>query len=159
MFELATPALDDISAILRRVEEAAYKRGKADAKNELLVYLNMAAPSVKSDEQNAEPRRHRAPIRSAIPAQDRLRAPKGAARNIIYRTLSAEPELTPRQILDRAETDFEKMIKLASIRGELRVGRLLGTYENNEGRWSLTSHHKEETEGRASQLRPSASHH
>jgi len=45
----------------------------------------------------------------------------------------------PPEILARADTDMERLIKLASIRTELRNGRRRGKYELNYGRWSLAA--------------------
>lgn len=53
--------------------------------------------------------------------------------------LHDQPGLTPQEILARAATDMERLIKLPSMRTELRNGRREGKYELNDGRWSLAA--------------------
>ena len=102
-----TAALNEIAAILRRIEEAAYERGKVDAKKDLLAYLSTEDPSVKAGEQKDAPRpRHRSVARTRLPAQARQRAPKGAVPDLICRALLIESGLTPREILERARNRF-----------------------------------------------------
>ena len=53
--------------------------------------------------------------------------------------LRGRPGLTPPEILACAATDMERLIKLPSIRTELRNGRGQGKYELSGGRWSLAA--------------------
>ena len=53
--------------------------------------------------------------------------------------LRDRPGLTPPEILERAATDMERLIKLSSILTELRNGRRQGKYELSGGRWSLAA--------------------
>ena len=47
------------------------------------------------------------------------------------------PGQTPPEILARAAGDMERLIKLPSIRTELRNGGKQGKYEQKDGRWFL----------------------
>ena len=51
------------------------------------------------------------------------------------------------EILDRADTDAERMVKLSSIRTELTKGRWHGRYETEDGRWSLAASPPADSEG------------
>lgn len=139
--------MDEIAAILKRVEDGAYARGKEDAQKDLLAYLNTEAPSVKSTAAKPE----KLEPRILTPVEARERAPKGIVPAFVTRVLSEHSGLTPKQILAHAETEFEKMIKPPSLRSELRNGKTQGRYANEFGRWSLISAKKEEAEGHALQ--------
>ena len=56
---------------------------------------------------------------------------------MVERALRDRPGLTPREVLDCAATEAERLVKLASIRNELQTGRRQGRYESGDGRWSL----------------------
>ena len=70
---------------------------------------------------------------------DAKRAPKGSVPRFVEQVLRDRPGLTPPEILACAATDMERLIKLASIRTELRNGQRQGKYELNGGRWSLAA--------------------
>lgn len=159
---------DEIAAILRRVEAAAYERGKADAKREILAHLTAMddgkAATAASDsdtsqrEVASEPSQPRPETAAVHPASERQRAPKGIVPRFVSHVLTNDPGRTPRSIQDRAETDMEKMIKLASIRSELRQGRDSGRYRDVDGRWYLVRDGEEdEAEGQTVEAEPSAS--
>ena len=55
----------------------------------------------------------------------------------VEQALRDQPGQTPQEILARAADDMERLIKLPSIRTELRNGGKQGKYEQNDGRWFL----------------------
>ena len=151
--------MDEFAAAIKRVEDEAYARGKADAKKDLLAYLSTQAPSVKPvapQPEKTETAERNKP-RILTPAKARERAPKGIVPALVSRVLSKHSDLTPKEILAHAETEFERMIKPPSLRSELRNGRTEGRYHSEFGRWSLANTKNEEAEGRALPDQPSAS--
>lgn len=127
-----------LSALIEEIEAAAYARGQADARKEMLDILGSGGAQVSQTRgtggrraKKAEPRTRR--------ASGRKRAPKGSVPRFVEQALRSRPGLTPPQILERAATDMERLIKLPSIRTELRNGRRQGKYELNDGRWSLSA--------------------
>ena len=60
-------------------------------------------------------------------------------RALMERGLRDRPGLTAREVLNRAATDAERLVKLSSIRVELHTGRRQGRYESKDGRWSLAA--------------------
>ncbi|MDE0056844.1 MAG: hypothetical protein OXI22_18715 [Defluviicoccus sp.] len=125
-----------LSALIAEIESAAYERGKEDAKKEILdllgsggAQLTRARATRGRPPKKAEPKARR--------ASGRKRAPKGSVPRFVEQALSDQPGLTPPEILARAATDMERLIKLPSIRTELRNGGKQGKYESNDGRWSL----------------------
>lgn len=136
--------LDEISAIIRRVEAAAekrgYERGLAEAKQALIAQITAFGAAPK--EQDA-PKRNVTEIAiqersSDRPAVQRQRAPKGIVGRFVTQVLSNEPGLSAKEIGERAETEFERMIKPGSIRGELRNGSKSGKYRTQDGKWFLS---------------------
>ena len=128
--------------LIRRAEAAAYERGKADAyergKADARREL-MALGSQPVAEVSIAPAPHYGhSINTTTPARERQRAPKGIVRKFIIRVLADNDNgMTPPAIVARAETEFEKMIKLASVRSELRAGRADGRYRDDNGHWYL----------------------
>lgn len=127
---------EKLSALIAEIESAAYERGKEDAKKEILDLLGSSGAQLARGRatrgrprKKAEPRTRR--------ASGRKRAPKGSVPRFVEQALSDRPGLTPPEILARAATDMERLIKLPSIRTELRNGRRQGKYDLNDGRWSL----------------------
>ena len=125
-----------LSALIAEIESAAYERGKEDAKKEILdllgsggAQLTRARATRGRPAKKAEPKTRR--------ASGRKRAPKGSVPRFVEQALRDRPGLTPPEILARAATDMERLIKLPSIRTELRNGGKQGKYESNDGRWSL----------------------
>ncbi len=127
---------EKLSALIAEIEAEAYARGQADAKKEMLDLLGTGG------ERAARTRatRGRRAKTAAAPkrrASGRKRAPKGSVPRFVEQALREQPGLTPPEILARAATDMERLIKLPSIRTELRNGRRQGKYELNGGRWTL----------------------
>ena len=123
---------DKLSALIAEIEAEAYARGRADARKELLDLLGTGTPGRRSAGRTrakpAAPRRR---------GGGRKRAPKGSVPRFVEQALRDRPGQTPQEILARAANDMERLIKLPSIRTELRNGRQQGKYELNDGRWSL----------------------
>lgn len=147
--------IDEIAAVLRRVEAAAYERGKADAKRELLRFLGAdklqhSADTLVKEDSNPEPA-----VGQERPASTRQRAPKGLVPKFVKRVLgSVSHGLSPQEMRAYAEDEFERMIKPASIRSELRNGKKAGRYIDSNGKWFLVS---SEAEGQSGNDDPSAS--
>lgn len=128
-------ASEKLSALIAEVEAEAYARGQADAKKEILDLLGTGGErAVRGRGSRGRRAKATAPKRRA---SGRKRAPKGSVPRFVEQALRASPGLTPPEILARAATDMERLIKLPSIRTELRNGRNQGKYELNDGRWSL----------------------
>ena len=128
---------DKLSALVAEIEAEAYARGQADARKELLDLLGsggVRAPRATSRGRSAKPAA--APKRRA---SGRKRAPRGSVPRFVEQALRDRPGLTPPEILARAATDMERLIKLPSIWTELRNGRRQGKYELSGGRWSLAA--------------------
>ena len=125
-----------LSALITEIEAEAYARGQADARQELLDLLGAGtgrrADTKASRERPAKPAA--APKRRA---SGRKRAPKGSVPRFVEQALRDNPGQTPPEILARAADDMERLIKLPSIRTELRNGGKQGKYELKDGRWFL----------------------
>ena len=129
---------DKLTALIAGIEAEAYARGRADARKELLDLLGaggVRAPRAKAT-SGRKPRTSPAPKRRASGGK---RAPRGSVPRFVERALREQPGLTPPEILARAATDGERLIKLPSIRTELSIGRRQGRYESHDGRWSLAA--------------------
>lgn len=140
-----------IAASMEAVWNGAYAQGKADAKAELLALLQgglSADLSHALPQPSGETPERPTPDVVAIESQHqqidnerpggRKRAPKGLPRKLVTRALGeASSGLTPQQILDSSKTDYEKMIKVTTIRSELRNGKSDGIYEEDRGLWFL----------------------
>lgn len=130
-------AADRLSTLVAEIEAEAYARGKADARTELLNLLGAGT------RQRAEQKASRGGSAKPTPARTRRssgrkRAPKGSVPRFVEQALRDRPGQTPQEILARAADDMECLIKLPSIRTELRNGGKQGKYEQNDGRWFLT---------------------
>ena len=123
-----------LSALVEEIEAAAYARGQADARKEILAALGASAKPASQPRRNRPPTERRAG-KARVSAGKR--APRGAVRPLVERALRDRPGSTPPEVLDAAATDGERLVKLASIRIELYTGRREGRYESNDGRWSL----------------------
>ena len=142
---------DKLAALIAGIEAEAYARGKADARKELLDLLGtggVKAPRAKA----SRGRKAGTAAASKRRASGGKRAPRGSVPRFVERALRTQPGLTPPEILARAATDGERLIKLPSIRTELSSGRRQGRYQSHDGRWSLaaTSPSTEGTEETAS---------
>ena len=129
---------DKLAALVAEIEAEAYARGQADARKELLDVLGaggVRAPRAKAS-RGRRAKTDAAPKRRS---SGRKRAPKGSVPRFVEGALRETPGLTPPEILARAATDDQRLIKLPSIRTELRNGRGRGKYELSDGRWSLAA--------------------
>lgn len=126
--------MDRVSALIATIEAEAYARGKADARRELLKVLGGADGKTKSARSGrAEQRAKSTPKRRTSGGK---RAPRGSVRPFVDRVLRAYPGSTVPDIAGHAADDTERSVKVASIRVELRNGRLQGRYVSDNGRWS-----------------------
>lgn len=124
---------DKLSALIAEIEVEAYARGRADARKQLLDLLGAGEAEAS---RGRKARTARAPRRRPRGGK---RAPRGSVPRFVERILRERPGLTPPEILARAATDTERLIKLGSIRTELTNGRGQGRYELLDGRWSLAA--------------------
>ena len=130
-------AADRLSTIVAEIEAEAYARGQADARTELLNLLGAGT------RQRVGPKASRggsAKLASARKPRSsgRRRAPKGSVPRFVEQALRDHPGQTPQEILARAADDMERLIKLPSIRTELRNGGKQGKYQQRDGRWFFT---------------------
>ncbi|MBF9052042.1 hypothetical protein GTA62_18830 [Roseobacter sp. HKCCD9010] len=156
---MSSTHLDEIAAVLKRAEAAAYERGKADAKRELLEFLGQKDAQIGAAPKPQQHDTTRVPPQQQ-PAEGRQRAPKGIARQLAMRAMyCAKAGMTAADILSHADSDHEKMVKPASMRSELRNGKKDGLYIDNNGEWFLTDTAKIriEAESQALEGQPSAS--
>lgn len=129
---------DKLAALVAEIEAEAHARGRADTRKELLDLLGaggVGTPRAKASggrgaKTAAAPRRR---------PRGRKRAPKGSVPRFVEWALREQPGLTPPEVLARAASDEERLIKLGSIRAELTNGRRQGWYELCGGRWSLAA--------------------
>ena len=129
---------DKLATLIAGIEAEAYARGRADARKELLDLLGAGGVKVP----RAKPSRGRKAGTAAAPkrrASGGKRAPRGSVPRFVERALREQPGLTPPEILARAASNGERLIKLPSIRTELSTGRRQGRYESHDGRWSLAA--------------------
>lgn len=126
-----------LSSLVVEIEAEAYARGQTDARKEILDAL-AAGGGQLAGAKTARGRRGKraAPKRGS---GGRKRAPRGSVPRFVERALQGGQALTPPEILERAATDAERLIKLPSIRTELRNGRRTGKYALNDGRWSFAA--------------------
>ena len=126
--------MDRVSALIAAIEAEAYARGKADARKELMEVLGGAEGVAKPARAN----RGRRPARSTPkrPTGGGKRAPRGSVRPFVERVLRAYPGSTVSDIAGHAADDTERSVKPASLRVELRNGRIQGRYVSDNGRWS-----------------------
>ena len=127
---------EKLAALIAEIEAEAYARGQADARKEILNLLGTEGQQA-TRARATRGRRAKAAAAPKRRASGRKRAPKGSVPRFVEQALREQPGLTPPEILARAATDMERLIKLPSIRTELRNGRRQGKYELNDGRWTL----------------------
>lgn len=125
-----------LSALVEEIEAEAYARGKADARTEILSVLTAAGEPVRKP-RRGEPQAARPAHKPR--AGGGKRAPKGTVRALVERALRDRPGLSSAEILNRADSAAERLVKLSSIRVELHTGRRQGRYETADGRWSLVA--------------------
>jgi hypothetical protein len=124
--------IKEIAERITRLVRAAYRLGETDAL-ERLVRL------ARSDHTQAETRAPAPALSGVTSGKIRKRAPKGAVKELVVRSLSNGSGKTPDEIRDNAELDYEHMIARSSIRVHLRSGELEGRYVKKGGRWYLAS--------------------
>jgi hypothetical protein len=131
---------DSVFLEVQRLIEAAvadaYKRGRADAKLELRAILF----------EEGEPRAITMSLDDSSPLElgddastsQRKRAPKGLPRALTERTLKSRTNgVIPQDIVDAADNEYERMIAISSIRGELRKGQAEHRYKEQNGLWYI----------------------
>ncbi len=133
----STGALERLSALIAETEAEAYARGRADARKALLDILGAGGErAAPAGARRGRPPGAAAPKRRA---GGRKRAPRGLAPRFVEQGLRDHPGSTVQEILGLVATDAERLIRLSSIRTELRNGRKQGRYELRDGRWSLAA--------------------
>ena len=126
--------MDRISALIATIEADAYARGKADARKEFLEVLGGADGGARPARASRGRRRGKSTPKRRTGG--RKRAPRGSVPPFVDRVLRAHPGSTVPDITRHAADDTERSIKVASIRVELRNGRIQGRYVSDNGRWS-----------------------
>lgn len=126
--------IDRFWASIAAIEAEAYGRGRTDARKELLEVLGGSKGGATTARAGRGKRGAKAaPERGT---GRRTRAPRGSVRPFVDRVLREHPGSTVTEIAGSAADDTERSIKVASIRVELRNGRLRGRYVSDNGRWS-----------------------
>ena len=127
--------MQKLSALIAEIEAEAYARGQSDARKELLDILGAGGERASP----AGARRGRPGAAAKRRGGGSKRAPRGLAPRFVEQALRDHPGSTVQEILGLAATDEERLIRLLSIRTELRNGRTQGRYELRDGRWSLAA--------------------
>ena len=127
-----------VSALIAEIEAAAYARGRADARKEVLLALGAPRQSARMPGSRQEKPRSTGTAHKRRTGGGK-RAPRGSVRALVERALRDRPGLTAPEVLARAGTDAERLVKLGSIRVELQTGRRQGRYESKDGWWSLAA--------------------
>ena len=128
--------MQKLSALIAEIEAEAYARGRSDARKELLDILGAGGKRATPTGARRGRPGAAAPKRRAGGSK---RAPRGLTPRFVEQALRDHPGLTVQEILGLASTDAERLIRLSSIRTELRNGRKQGSYELRDGRWSLAA--------------------
>lgn len=137
MANISKGMMKSLAALIAEIEAAAYARGRADARKELLDVL-AAGGGPGPGGRGSHGRRAGKPAPAKPRARGRKRAPKGSVPRFVERVLRERPDSTVQEMMEQAATDAERSIKLSSIRAELGNGRRLGKYAVNGRRWSLS---------------------
>lgn len=137
--------------LIQRAEAAAYNRGYrqglADAEKRLLAAIRGTSGEIKpSLISGAGAPADDTSTKAVI--QERQRAPKGMVRKLVIRAMRecGNTGIVPARVIERATTDHERMVKIASVRSELRKGRNDGRYRDDGGRWFLARDGEENEE-------------
>jgi hypothetical protein len=119
----------DIAERMAKLVHEAYRRGEADA-------LDRVVSAARAGQmQTREPTPWVSARLELVPHEDRKRAPKGTVSALVDRALNNGSGKTPDEIKACAETGYEHMVALASIRSHLRAGVSEGRYRKQSGRW------------------------
>jgi hypothetical protein len=134
MARAPTSPVDRLSTIVAEIETEAYARGQADARAELLNLLGAGTRQRAGAKASGRGSPKSTPVRKRR-SSGRKRAPKGSVPRFVEQALRDHPGQTPQEILARAADDMDRLIKLPSIRTELRNGGKQGKYQQRDGRW------------------------
>ena len=126
---------EKVSALVAGIEAEAYARGRADAMRELRELLTAGGGKSAGAKAPGGTRVRRPP--SPTKRNRGRRAPKGSVPRFVERVLLGHPGSTLQEIAGHAATDAERLIRLSSIRVELRKGRASGRYALDGRRWCL----------------------
>ncbi|WP_354538846.1 hypothetical protein [Roseovarius sp. MBR-6] len=129
-----------IIQLLREAERLSFERGYAEGVDSAKAKILAAIGADAAVFDNASPSDHTpyADAERSEAVQERKRAPRGLPRALTIRALRKFSNgATPQQILDAAETEFERMIAVSSVRAELRRGQEEGRYIEIDGLWHL----------------------
>jgi len=118
------------SELFERLYAEAYNEGRMDEKKELLSLL--------SPGKTSEARKPQKPASKPRAKSRRRRAPKGIVPTFVSRVLGEAGPLTPAEVMGRARSADERMIKEVSVRNQLRKGEKSGAYKKAGGKWSLS---------------------
>jgi hypothetical protein len=134
--------IDEIIAQLEKLKTYGLKRynqGVADERARTLVAIQGMPGGLKRI-----PLVLPKPNKSKIDIANRQRAPRGLAREMVLRSLSAvgSKGTSSRNVSMRARTPAEKMVSIEAIRNEFRILKGEGRCELREGRWYPTGGEK-----------------
>lgn len=156
-FEKEVAAFHDA---LSRAYEKGFQDGADSARDKVLAAISGVRPANLDPATSEVSPNSDEPAALATPEKNvggkRTRAPRGLPKALTIRVLKSSPQgVTPQQIIDAAETDFEKMIAVSSIRSELRKGEAEDRYVEVDGVWHLAD--SDEAGGHTSKGTPPAS--
>jgi len=128
--------LKAISEALERAYNDGFADGAENAKRQVMAAISSAPASQPVSATLIEERADVAATVDKPAKSKRQRAPRGLPRALTLRVMKENKNgVTPQQIVDSAETDFEKMIAVSSIRSELRKGEAKNLYVEVDGLW------------------------
>lgn len=146
MATVSKSRMKSLSALIAEIEAAAYARGRADARKELLDVL-AAGGEPRPRGRGSRGRQAGKPAPAKQRARGSKRAPRGSVPRFVERVLRERPGSTVQEMMEQAATDAERSIKLWSIRVELGNGRRQGKYAVNGRRWSIAGSDPAPAEG------------
>ncbi len=118
----ALAELEVIFDNLRDLLSREYQRGGANAASRILTLV-----AANDGDRRAVSLEDNHPLK---------RAPRGAARQLVQKALSAGAK-TIREIRDSAETEVERFLSYQTVRLELERGKAEKRYKKNKDKWSL----------------------
>ena len=146
----------EVSELVERAYNAGFQDGLARAKEQVLAAISGDTAAITEATNQQDSPADAVGILEENDTPKRQRAPRGLPRALTTRVLGANPNgVTPQQIVDAAETDFERMIAVSSVRSELRKGEAAERYMEVDGLWHLVD--SDEAEDNSLQGTPSAS--